>query len=517
MTNGNQIAKRIGQSLKIDYPLVILLVLFLGIEIYFANGLFIWLDEAFTLNTTNIPLWETVKAAVIFEGQPPLYFVLLNLWRTIGSSIVVARIFSICSILLAAVFTYLIGKKQLKLQFPFLVVLLLILHPMIIWSGLEIRVYSTIVFFSALLTYTFREAYKEDSGDNVKAYRVIYSISALLAVCTQYYLSLMLLANFFFLLSAQKWKLSLNYLVAMILPSIAVLIFIPFLNGQLGGHTATKGDVHFFSDGIIYMILRAKEFLFPMPRLLSISNWWLYLLLLIIYLLSLKNTQLKVAQKVLTHKNYYFINVIFLIILFSLLLVFVGKYNVDRRHTILMIIPILLLFMQVIDFIPKKYIQFLFVAMVCGVYIFCIPLKMENDKRKPELIEIDKYIGNDQNVNLPVLVYRGEISLIFEFANEGRNPVFAIPAPINMMIPYDHCDWFVQDEKQIESFFATIPNYKSMWFISSEQDETDLGILPRVNCDINYGILLHYIESNFVIEEEHIFADKLILRRLKMK
>jgi hypothetical protein len=54
-----------------------------------------WHDEGFTLNTTSGSLARTLKLAIHVERQPPLYFLLLNIWRSASDSVGFARLFSV--------------------------------------------------------------------------------------------------------------------------------------------------------------------------------------------------------------------------------------------------------------------------------------------------------------------------------------------------------------------------------------------------------------------------------------
>jgi hypothetical protein len=54
-----------------------------------------WHDEAWSMTTARYSLWETIQRAFQAEGQPPLYFVLLNGWLRLHRSIGFARLFSL--------------------------------------------------------------------------------------------------------------------------------------------------------------------------------------------------------------------------------------------------------------------------------------------------------------------------------------------------------------------------------------------------------------------------------------
>jgi hypothetical protein len=53
----------------------------LSVTVPLAASLNIWEDEAFSLNTSGAGVGYAIRQALHFELQPPLYFVLLTLWR----------------------------------------------------------------------------------------------------------------------------------------------------------------------------------------------------------------------------------------------------------------------------------------------------------------------------------------------------------------------------------------------------------------------------------------------------
>ncbi len=61
-----------------------------------------WVDEGYSLATSNASPRVAALRSLTVELQPPLYFVLLSIWRTLGDSLVVARLLSVVIGVLAA-------------------------------------------------------------------------------------------------------------------------------------------------------------------------------------------------------------------------------------------------------------------------------------------------------------------------------------------------------------------------------------------------------------------------------
>lgn len=93
-------------------PLLILLNL--GITLTLAYKLNVWLDEAYTLHTISQNAQFAFNKALRFEGQSPLYFVLLNLWRNLDSTFFFARLFSVICIALTIYVVAPLSRRFLK-------------------------------------------------------------------------------------------------------------------------------------------------------------------------------------------------------------------------------------------------------------------------------------------------------------------------------------------------------------------------------------------------------------------
>ena len=83
-----------------NYLIHLIVCLNLAITVPLAAILNIWTDEAYTLNTTGKNLSYALVQAINFESQAPLYFILLNIWRSVNDSIFWARLFSIICVVL---------------------------------------------------------------------------------------------------------------------------------------------------------------------------------------------------------------------------------------------------------------------------------------------------------------------------------------------------------------------------------------------------------------------------------
>lgn len=97
---------------RLDRALVAVTALFtvVGLILRFVPRRGLWLDEALSVNIASLPLSD-IPAALKRDGHPPLYYVLLHLWMTVGSSNWWVRALSGIISLLGLPLAYLAGRR----------------------------------------------------------------------------------------------------------------------------------------------------------------------------------------------------------------------------------------------------------------------------------------------------------------------------------------------------------------------------------------------------------------------
>jgi uncharacterized membrane protein len=163
-----------------------LMLLSFGLSLALSWLLDIRFDEAFTLNTTSRGVTYAFHQAIKFEQQAPLYFVVLSLWRNIDSSILFARLFSVLCFPLTVWVAAEVSKRYVKEVSPLVAAAIVALHQQVVWSSLDIRLYSLMTLLAGLLFLFYYDGYLSDKPQTRS--RILYIIVATLALYTQYYL-----------------------------------------------------------------------------------------------------------------------------------------------------------------------------------------------------------------------------------------------------------------------------------------------------------------------------------------
>ena len=135
---------------------------FLGFVLFLQFSLFALLngfdvlstDDIGTLQTTSIEFSKVWQRAMEFEQQAPLYFILLNVWRTFSDSLFWAKLFNYLLLAGSTIFFY----KIAAFYFPEkksrnLVLLFFALHPFFFFISNDLRRYSLTLFFSLVTLF----------------------------------------------------------------------------------------------------------------------------------------------------------------------------------------------------------------------------------------------------------------------------------------------------------------------------------------------------------------------------
>src|SRR5262249_37948098 len=134
----------------------------LCLTLVLGASLNVWHDEAFSLHTTDRGPLDAIRQAITFELQPPLYFLLLNLWRHLDSSVFCARLFSILCVALTLALMTRIASNLFPSIHPLWFGTFLAANQFVIWAAVEIRCYALVLCLSAGLFACFLEAYIEE-------------------------------------------------------------------------------------------------------------------------------------------------------------------------------------------------------------------------------------------------------------------------------------------------------------------------------------------------------------------
>jgi len=495
----------------------IFLVILLHISVAIPLGLYvdIWVDEAFTLNTTSKNLSYAVNQAINFEEQPPFYFIVIHFWRNINGSLFFGRLFStlciVATIVILSIFCCKIFDGKNILWF----ISLFALNPYTIYYSIELRCYALVILISSALILLFYNGYL--SEHNSYKSRIFYVILAIIGLYTQYYIGYLLLAHAILLLVRKDWTGFKIYLISMVLVAIAFLPAIGFIRSQLSTNVSPSPPYNIFESIERFLSLLVDDMLIAF-RYFPPS--WLYPLLFrwVVRLTVLSAVLLYLFYNIKFFKNWQYakgaqinyINILIMSVLFILTIKILAPDSVQNRHLAVLMVPAIIAFTSIFNLKLGTKLQLFIFFVLFFNYSLALMSQYRGFYKNQDWSEVAGYIEDREEAQQPILVFTNLTAIPFTYHYSGINQIIPIPAPFK----YEK-DWLnnivLRNEDDIYNNTNKLPEkVKSYWLLMDSWEEYQ-GV------KFNHHILLNYVEKNFRIEQKETLSHGLDVYLLKAK
>lgn len=470
----------------------------------------IWIDEAYTLHTTAGGVSHAMQQALYFELQPPLYFMILSVWRFLGDSAFVARLFSILCSTSTLVVALPLSRRYLKDVRPEFVLVALALNPMLIWAAVEIRLYAFAILLSGLLLLFFYDGFLAEKSS--RAARCWYGGIAVIALYTQYYLGFILATNAIVLLLFRRGRALRSYLLVMIAVGVCSCPIMVFLPHQLSLHSGERFEPA-IASALLMPFLRLWRYVFVTYR----GGGWGRLpanALLLVSVLAVSVAVLRDRKRFSTRQNLLLWTITGLAALsFSFVLMVVRPENVEARHTVLLLLPATLSAFAVAYAVGGGLaVKVATLAMLCFSSAI-LGAKYARPAKEGDWHRVVAHVMNAERAGDPIVVFSDIAAVCFEYYYRGCNVVVPIPRPEDFAISSTTCylaDSALQDEEEIEkALHAWQGQPEQMWLVSSHVSGS-LGV------GLNRRILEDYVRTRYrVVHSAGFHGTKVRLLRLK--
>lgn len=449
-------------------------------------------DETYTLNTTSRSLAGVIRQSYYFEGQPPVYFVLLYLWRLLCPAIFFARLFSLLFIGLSAYVFYRLvllvsGKNCLKWM-----TLIFLLNPFTVWAGLDIRTYSLLIFLSTISIYFFFRFYIENKSKHL----YFFLVSCIIGVYTQYFFTLLIAALAFSLLVFNGWKLFWKFCLYLI---PVVLLFLPnliFLSNQIEMHKSLSYS--HFSLIKFFIVVHTPQNLMLAINLMPevwLNRFIRLLFLFIIFYSYYKLYKERLVQEVSFFKNYTIIlfSVFVLLFLFSIG-IYITDIGYDDKYMVV-VFPLFMLLYNVFKIFKPANRRLMYAALS----IYFAVLLMANYRHPVSTYDfksVAKYIKEIELPNEPILVYRPAIALPFNNYYTGRNEVVPIPFPVKFDSSYLIN---IKDTFELKQLIENIKSPSKSYLLLSDTTVYESTV------NMNRKMIDDYINTHYTVSLDTLF------------
>jgi len=435
----------------------IFIILYTTLLIYLGFTINIWEDEAYSLETTSNNLLEVVRQSYNFEGQPPVYFILLAIWRLLSPSIFIARLFSILFIGLAAYFFHRIVQLISGLTNSKWLVVIFLLNPFAVWAALEIRTYSLIIFLSTISMYFFIRY----TIDNKKNHLYYFLILCLIGIYTQYIFVFLITALAITLLIFRGLKAFISLCIYLV---PVVILFLPNLLFLSDNITNTQSCYPFYpiSQRFTASIFSAQNIIFPINRIsthtiLIKGIWMTGMLFLVITYIKLYKTHNNINFK---KYNGILASTFLLVILYIPYLVLLGIKLNDRYMAIAF--PLLILLFIILNW-QSSMIRNIIYCTISLYFILTLFYKYSVPIKTYDYESIANYIESIDKPNEPILLNSRTISTPFEYY--FQRPKSLVSLPDTFKLEKKGFQVMIKDTIELKQILRSIKS-KSILFIN---------------------------------------------------
>lgn len=482
------------------------MLLSFGLSLTLAALLDIRFDEAFTLNTTSQGVVYAFHQAIKFEQQAPLYFVVLSLWRNIDSSILFARLFSVLCFPLTVWVSAEVAKRYVKGINPLVVAAVIALHQQVVWSALDIRLYSFMVLLSGLLLLCFYDGYLAEK-QQIRS-RVFYIIVAVFSLYTQYYLGFQLVAGAFALLVVRSWRPLRQYVTDML---IACLFFVPMLFiikaqvSAVGDRTYDAFSAFLLLKGVYQQIVS----LFLSVNWIEaedLKRWFVRIIILAVGALFLKKLATERKREDLALAAMTFVLIAFFLVTYY----FLGDEGLQQRHMSSLILPLTLLQLSALSYFKSNKLIYSWLGLVVFLNIGSLYAAYQPMAKPGDFRRVGQYVMANEAPNQPVLVFHSDAVLALAYYYKGQNRLIAIPQE-NSFDDWNPRNNVLKDEAQILEVINKQPNNPERFWLVDDGWCAEGSL--SFNCDILENVVTKYFEVKSTTE----FMEPTTVRLLRRK
>ncbi len=409
---------------KIDWRYVLFfgfIVIYGVLLIVLSLKLNIWEDESYSLNTSSTSLSKVISQSYNFEGQPPFYFLLLAMWRHINSGIFFARLLSVVFIGLSAIYFYKLVRLISGTESARWLVIIFLLNPFTVWAGLEIRLYSFVIFLSITIIYYFFRFDIENKNKDL----YLFLVFSLIGVYTQYFFVFEIIALTFSMWVFEGWNVFFKFCLYLV---PVVILFVPNLFFLL--NEVKMGQIQNTVYDSIDTVSHAPQALVLGLEMIPFNIWVSRGTRVIIVLISLYAYYKLHKKRRLLPGNYFRnINIILITaavtILLYLTLVPALSLGFQVRYMALALPMFMLVFMffKVYDLIPRNII-FIGIALY---YISLFFLIYQTPIKRYDYGIAAKFIRKVESPQEPILVYTKILLPAFSYYYKGSNSLISLP------------------------------------------------------------------------------------------
>jgi hypothetical protein len=476
----------------------------LALTVPLAIFLNAWTDEFYTLQTTSLGFGRACVRSVLFEMEPPLYFALIAVWRSLGSSVVMARLFSVACVAAALLVVAGLARRYLPSLPPVLVVAIVAFNPFAIWAAVEIRLYGFALLLSSLVLLTFHDGYlARDESLAARRWNALVSAAALY---TQYYLGFLLLAQATGLLVLRRPRRLLDYVFWMNVTGLAFAPMLVILPAQISGHAGTiasRAGPRYLARLVAW---RVQQYATPSAWLPEGAQWaWFAVFIILMGSLGclLVAGRRKPAESTLS----LWAATVFLAASFFGVLLITGEDLFDLKHTVALFVPSVLAVLGLVASAGSARLVAAWAVLAFASYGGMLAHRYEPMAKEGDAARVAAFIMAREKPGEPILVFNPEGAGPIGLYYKGPNAVVPVPRPMNPEF-FDTRLLALHSEAEFWKAAGDVMQHPTVWLVTQ-------GIPRFKGIDFNRELLERLVARHFDVEVTQSLY-KARVRRLRL-
>lgn len=521
---GQELVRKAG----LPAPLLLLLAAYAAFTLYLASSLNLWIDEVYSLSTTSLSIVETIPRALTFENQPPLYFLVLRLWRLLGDSVFVARVLSVL-LLLACM--WLLGRFASRFGDPasvFCLMFFAVSNPLVIWAAVEIRVYAMALLLITLVLTSF-DALLFRPSEGSGRFSLVHSAYLTLGLYAYPFVGFLVPGNLLFVLAERGQRLRWRRLAISMAAGCVLALPVVYWSMEISkgvGETLPNVDPTLSLGGGARLVLeRLEENLVPVYELLRLESrmpeggvsavYWLTRLLILGLGLFAVGDMGAWRSLLRDSRARWLVGVLLCVVLAQVtMLAFVKpvasslRVGMERHTAFLLVLAFMLLAVVAAHAGRARWFQGLLITLgVLNCLVLAaeyrIPAKHGDSKRVADFLEANA------RAEEPILVFPSEEILALRVYFQGANRIEAIPEEPSLE-RYVPDSLRLTDESQVQKVLDRLgDNTQSLWLVYNRDYKMWGHVL-----DMGSEYLESYLETEYSTDLEQEFRHGVVVMRL---
>jgi mannosyltransferase len=487
---------------------VSLVGLHLCVTVFLARTLNLWIDEAYSLQTTGNGVAHALRQAIHFELQPPAFYVLLSVWRKVDPGLFFSRLFSVVCVAMAIPVAAMAWTRYQPRIHPGWIAAALAFSPAAVWAAVEARPYALSLLLATALLAVFAEGFLSDSPRPGR--RATYAALGILALYTQYYLGFLLAGGAAALVILGRWRALRDYSGWMLLVGGAFVPLLLTVPGQVASHTDTVQPSS-LSEALNSTLARLEDLLLSTASLAGgRAGRWLYRGALAAVILVAHRDLLAGRWKM--QPPVVALLVISLVLLGSAFGVqlLLGTQVVAQRHMLFALPALLLLLYAAAAAGGSSRPVALATLLLLSSAGWALHVRYEPLAKHGDHARVAEYLVAAEAEGEPIFVFPGEQALALEHYYGGRNEIVALPAPASLT-RYDPRDFAWRDRDHVvRMLHRRVAASETGWLIT-------YGIEQCLDVPFRSELLEAVVESDFEILERRPFHADALLRHLRRR